>query len=84
MGIAVFFGMLGVSLCGLLWTPAFYALLTALPFAASFRNKGYVAISDRMPKTRRDIQAHGRRQRGLEHRKTLMRRDAFFPPIGSG
>jgi hypothetical protein len=44
MGIAVFFGMLDVTLCGLLRTPAFYALLTALPFAASFRNKRYAAI----------------------------------------
>jgi hypothetical protein len=44
MGIAVFFGMPGVTPCGLLRTPAFHALLTAPPFAASFRNKGYAAI----------------------------------------
>jgi hypothetical protein len=48
--IAVFFGMLNVTLCGLWRRRSFYALLTALPFAASFRNKEYAAILTRCRK----------------------------------
>jgi multidrug efflux pump len=54
MGIAVFFGMLGVTLFGLLLTPVFYVLMRALAGAHQLedkhgRNGRVIGIEDALP-----------------------------------
>jgi hypothetical protein len=63
-------------------TPAFYALLTALPFAASFRNKGYAAILTGGLK--HDVTFKPRAGGNLVCNTEKRLCGATFPPTGSG